>query len=328
MLNSVAQAITTQTVIYPSNLYPGISWKIQPPAEINGSKYQYRQDTLLQSKELNAHQQWVGLQLNQPRYRPLDMMETTKPVYDYQYRSEIPVATLEQPHHFNEFKQGLSGYEDDTNHNLTQPLTHLDSTSLDYQNNPSQSNSNYRSQQYTEFKQGLPNYQPKPLPHTDYYSNLQGYSKPYPAQTYNSQSSYPQTSRYSTTDNNYTAQSYNPWSLQPQTPTNSNSQNPWQTSQHIYQNIPQVIPALPDTNLGLSTFPFDGQFHFQQDSPYNTHNNSKQPRELPFSPERVFIVPSSWIKPPTSYQSNTESGNRAQLTVYPIIEQINEQEVW
>jgi hypothetical protein len=319
----VAQAITTQTVVYPSNLYPGVSWKIQSSAETNKPKYQYRQDAVLPPKKTNAHQQWSEPHLNQPRYRPLDMMETTKPVHGYQYRSEIPDAILEKPYHFHEFKQGLSSYEDDINR--------IDPTSPNYQNNTNQLNSNlshYRSQQYSEFKQGLPDYQPNPLPNPNYYSNLLEYSKPYSAQTYNNQSNYPQTSHYPTTGNHYAAQPYNPWSLNPQPQISTNQNNPWQTSPYTSQNMPQMMPALPDTNVGLSTFPFDGQFYFQQDSPYNTYNDSKQPRELPFSPERVFIVPSSWIKPPTSHPSNTESGNRTQFTVYPIMEQINEQEVW
>ncbi|WP_353573007.1 hypothetical protein [Candidatus Albibeggiatoa sp. nov. BB20] len=356
----LSSATIAQTVIYPSNLYPDVSWEIQPPAaKTNESMYQYRRDEALQAKKTTHPQQWAAPNLNQPRYRPLNAREAMKSVHSYQYRSEIPNGVLEQANDFSEFKQGLleenahnmpqasSDYQNNSNQFTSNPShyqpqqgsefkqglsAHEDNVndmrpaSSHYQDGFSQFTSNsshYRSQQGSEFKQGLADYQPKPLPHYDY-SNVQHHSTGYPTQTY-TQSTYPQANRYPTMDNYYAEQqpSHNPWNPQPQ------QTNPWQTSQSAYQNMMQTLPELPDINLGLPTLP-DGQFYFQQNSPYNTHDNyTKQSRELPFSPEQVFIVPSNWIKPPTSSQSNKKAGNNAQFTVYPV-EQIplTKQEIW
>lgn len=297
---------TAQTTLYPSHLYPGVSWEMQPVApQSDALKYQFRQDETIKPKE--KPQQWAVPDVNQPRYRPLNTKEVEKPIHDYQYRSEIPDAVLDQAYNTSEFKQGLS---DDT-------IGQQKFAPFDYQSGFTNENPNptyYRLEQTSEFKQGLPDYQPKPLPE---YTNTYGHSAAYPTQSY-TQPVYPQANYHPSysMDNYYMAQPYNPWNPQQQfTQPQQQQANPWQASQYMYQNMMQAMPNLPDVNTDLPTLPLDSQFYFQQNSPFqNYHSQQQQSRELPFSPEQVFIVPSHWIQPPN--QENTN--NTAQFTVYPI----------
>jgi hypothetical protein len=287
LLSATAWA-TSQTVIYPSNLYPGISWEIQAPVE-QQTAFQYRGDS--------KPQQWAKPKFNQPRYRPLDAKQAARPIHSYKYRSEIPSEVLQQYYNSGEFKPGI------------------------LPNNIGQSN-NYRPNGQSEFKPGLPDYQPKPLPTSDYaysdYPSLQKYSY--------QQQAYPQTQHYSTP--HYTTQAYNPWNPQqdnpwnPQqvNPWNPQQVNPWQTSQYMYQNMMQNTPA---GNWAIPELPFESQFFYQQRDNTRQHYNQ---RELPFSPEQVFIVPSNWIQAPTSSYSAT-SRDDTQFTVYPIEEQLPK-EIW
>lgn len=263
LLSATAWA-TSQTVIYPSNLYPGISWEIQAPIE-QQTAFQYRGDS--------KPQQWAKPKFNQPRYRPLDATQAARSIHSYKYRSEIPNEVLQQYYNSSEFKPGILP-----------------------------NNNDYRPNRQSEFKPGLPDYQPKPLPTFDYsdYSNSQKYSY--------QQQVYPQTQHYSTP--HYTTKPYNPWSPQ--------QVNPWQTSQYMYQNMMQNAPA---GNWAIPELPFESQFFYQQRDNTREHYNQ---RELPFSPEQVFIVPSNWIQAPTY---SATSRDDTQFTVYPIEEQLPK-EIW
>ncbi len=285
LLTPITQA-ASRSVVYPSNLYPGISWKVESVVETMPT-YQFRQDIDLTSKQSQPK-----AKLNQPRYRPLDA--AAKPIHSYQYRSEIPKSVLEQKYYDDgTFKAGL----------------------MDTKPELSKHNESYQVE--SEFKQGLPDYQPKPL--LSY--NYPYYSGYYP-EIYD-QTSY---TKRSPSENNYELynpwnqqQQANPWNQQPQVnPWNQQQQanpwtpqqriNPWQKSEYIYQNLSQSMPALLDSDVGA--LPFDAQFHFQQDYSY-----SSSEKDLPLTSDEVFIVPSHWIQPPTDQQSNTE--NNTKFTVYP-----------
>lgn len=84
----------THTVIYPSNLYPGLFWEVEQvkPTEITQQVFSdYKTAT------------------NAPRYRPLDSEERTLSIsHNYRYRSEIPEELLANPdQRISEFKPGL-----------------------------------------------------------------------------------------------------------------------------------------------------------------------------------------------------------------------------
>ena len=312
-LFSAMQHTMAQTVLFPSNLYPGISWEIQPNTEV---QLIYRQDAALQPKA-NLFQQKVQPSYK-PRYRPLDSKQATHSIHKrYQYRSDIPDDVLTNAP-ISEYKQGLDNYQNNR-----------PTYEIDYPSTPTTHGLRYRSeQQEDEYKQGLPDYQPQPLPSYSATSYTTPNMPPIP--TY-SQSMYPQQRDYAVVQNPYIAQPYNPWSPQQQ-PAYSQSDNPWQVSQSMYQNMLQSMPAVPQNNWTMPELPFDGQFYFQQNTPY-AHDNPQQQRELPFSPEQVFIVPSHWIQAPTASQQQPYNPpeKNTQFTVYPAEiqpESFDLQEVW
>jgi hypothetical protein len=83
----------THTVIYPSNLYPGLFW------EVEQAKSTINQQVFSDYKSVP----------DAPRYRPLQSEEKTPTIsHNYQYRSEIPAELLNNPtQSINDFKPGL-----------------------------------------------------------------------------------------------------------------------------------------------------------------------------------------------------------------------------